>query len=275
MSSPSEASSKPVAPSPRLSATILLLRDGAQGFEVFMVVRHQQIDFAAGAMVFPGGKLAPGDSEARVHARCRGIDGLSTDEIALRVGAIREAFEESGILLAHEGADGGAIAPDRLDALGVKYRRGLDRGEIAMAEMLESEDLVLHCGALVPFAHWVTPSFMPKRFDTFFYVARAPADQLGVHDGHEAVDSAWLRPEDIVTDQAAGRRTLVPATLLNVKKLGRSGKNVAEALETARTSKIVTVQPELVDPPPRARLKIPEAAGYGVTEFVMEMPAAS
>ena len=274
MSSPTP-SSKPASPSPRLSATILLLRDGPQGFEVFMVVRHQQIDFASGAMVFPGGKLAPGDSEPRVHARCRGIEALSPDEVALRVGAIREAFEESGILLAHRRADGGAIPTERLDALGARYRRGLDRGEIAIADMLENEDLVLDCGGLVPFAHWVTPTFMPKRFDTFFYVARAPADQLGVHDGHEAVDSAWLRPEDVVTDEAAGRRTLVPATLLNVKKLGRSGRNVAEALATARATPIVTVQPELVEPPPRAVLKIPEAAGYGVTEFVMQMPAAN
>lgn len=265
------AEPKPTTPSPRLSATILLLRDGAQGMEVFMVVRHQQIDFASGAMVFPGGKLAPGDSEARVHARCRGIDNLSRDEIALRVGAIREAFEESGILLAHCGREGGPIAPDRLDALGARYRRGLDRGEIAMADMLEAENLVLDCGALVPFAHWVTPTFMPKRFDTFFYVAKAPADQLGVHDGHEAVDSAWLRPADIVVDEAAGRRTLVPATLLNVKKLGRSD-SVAAALEAARTQPIVTVQPELVQGPPNAVLKIPEAAGYGVSEFRMPLP---
>lgn len=270
---PSQTSPSRTPPVVRLSATILLLRDSAQGMEVFMVVRHQQIDFASGAMVFPGGKLAPGDSEARVHARCKGVEGLSADELALRAGAIREAFEESGILLAHCGTQGTPIAPERLEALGARYRRGLDRGEIAMADMLEAEDLVLDCGALVPFAHWVTPTFMPKRFDTFFYVARAPADQLGVHDGHEAVDSAWLRPDVIVMDQAAGRRTLVPATLLNVKKLGRSGKNVAEALECARTSPIVTVQPELVQPPPHAVLKIPESAGYGVSEFTMEMPA--
>ena len=269
MSSSSE--SKPT-PSPRLSATILLLRDAAQGLEVFMVMRHQQIDFASGAMVFPGGKLAPGDSEARVHARCRGIDTLSADEIALRVAAIREAFEESGILLARRGRDGGPVEPDRLDALGARYRRGLDRGEIAIADMLEAEDLVLDCGALVPFAHWVTPTFMPKRFDTFFFLARAPDDQLGAHDGHEAVDSAWLRPAELVEEEAAGRRTVVPATMLNVKKLGQSDSVVA-AIEAARSKPIVTVQPELVQGPPNAVLKIPEAAGYGVTEFRMPMGA--
>lgn len=267
---PSSSESKST-PTPRLSATILLLRDGAQGLEVFMVMRHQQIDFASGAMVFPGGKLAPGDSETRVHRRCRGIDSLSPEAIALRVGAMREAFEESGILLAHRG-DGGTIEADRLDALGARYRRGLDRGEIAIADMLETEDLVLDCDALVPFAHWVTPTFMPKRFDTFFFLARAPADQLGAHDGHEAVDSAWLRPADLVVDEAAGRRTVVPATMLNVKKLGRSD-TVAAAIAAARANPIVTVQPELVQGPPNAVLKIPEAAGYGVTEFTMPMSA--
>ena len=259
-------------PVPRLAATILLLRDSAQGMEVFMVVRHQQIDFASGALVFPGGKLAPGDSEARVHARCSGIADLGAEEIALRVGAIREAFEESGILLARSGRDGAAIDPDRLAALGQRYRRGLDRGEIAIADMLEAEDLVLSCGELVPFAHWVTPPFMPKRFDTFFYLAVAPADQLGMHDGFEAVDSAWLTPPTIIADEAAGRRTLVPATLLNVRKLGFRD-SVAAALAAARAAPVVKVEPELVRGPQGSVLKIPEAAGYGVSEFTMDVPA--
>jgi len=259
-------------PAARLAATILLLRDGAQGMEVFMVVRHQQIDFASGALVFPGGKLAAGDRDLRVHARCKGIEGLSQDEVALRVGAIREAFEESGILLARP-AGGGDIGTDRLNALGTKYRRGLDRGEIAIADMLETEDLVLDGGALVPFAHWVTPTFMPKRFDTYFYLAVAPADQVGAHDGHEAVDSAWLTPPTIVQDELAGRRTLVPATLLNVKKLGLS-TSVKDALAAAKAKPIVTVQPVLErGPKGEGLLRIPPEAGYGVAEFTMDIPA--
>lgn len=258
-------------PVPRLAATILLLRDSEQGVEVFMVVRHQQIDFASGALVFPGGKLAPGDGDPRVHARCTGVEGMHEDEIALRVGAIREAFEESGILIAKP-ARGGSIGADRLAALGAKYRRALDRGEIGMADLLEGEDLVLGCGELVAFAHWVTPPFMPKRFDTYFYLAVAPADQIGLHDGHETVDSAWLTPATIVLDEIAGRRTLVPATLLNVKKLGFS-VSVDDALTAARSKAIVTVQPELVRGPQGNVLKIPEAAGYGVSEFTMDIPA--
>ncbi|TDU32253.1 hypothetical protein DFR24_1644 [Panacagrimonas perspica] len=259
-------------PAARLAATILLLRDGEQGMEVFMVVRHQQIDFASGALVFPGGKLAPGDSEARTHARCTGVEGLNKDEIAPRVGAIREAFEESGILLARP-AKGGAIGAERLAALGTRYRRGLDRGEIAIADMLETEDLVLDCGGLVPFAHWVTPTFMPKRFDTYFFLAVAPPDQVGVHDGHETVDSAWLTPPTIVLDELAGRRTLVPATMLNVKKLGFS-VSVKDALAAAKAKPVVTVQPVLEKGPDgKGLLRIPQEAGYGVSEFTMDIPS--
>ncbi len=263
---------KPVAVSTRLAATVLLLRDGARGLEVFMVVRHQQIDFASGALVFPGGKLAAGDSDPRVRARCGGADGLSADEIALRVGGLREAFEECGVLLARADNASELIGPERLLELGPRYRQALDRGEIGIADMLEAEHLVLALDALVPFAHWITPSFMPKRFDTFFYLAVAPPEQIALHDGTELVDSVWLRPADALEQAQSGQRTIVPATLLNVRKLGFSG-TVDEALAAARSQIVVTVLPEVVEQPGVLRLRIPASAGYGVTEF--EAPGLS
>lgn len=261
------ASEKP-APASRLAATVLLLRDGAAGLEVFMVVRHQQIDFASGALVFPGGKLAAGDVDARVRARCEAVDDLSDEQLALRVGAIREAFEECGVLLARARGETALLAPDRLATLGPRYRQGLDRGEIGIADMLEAEDLVLACDQLLPFAHWITPSFMPKRFDTYFYLAPAPAEQVALHDGREMVDSVWIRPGDAIADAAAGTRTLVPATLLNVEKLGRS-KDLAAALARARSERTVTVEPQLVERADGTWLQIPAEAGYSVTEFAV------
>jgi 8-oxo-dGTP pyrophosphatase MutT (NUDIX family) len=251
----------------RLAATILMLREGADGMEVFMVVRHQQIDFASGALVFPGGKLAAGDTDPRVRARCIGAGDLSDDALALRVCGIREAFEECGLLLARSG-DGGTSAIDiaRVAQLGDRYRRPLDKGELGIADMLEAEDLVLCIDELVPFAHWITPTFMPKRFDTYFYLAAAPPEQVALHDGFEAVDSAWLRPADVLEQADAGTRTLVPATRLNVEKLGQN-PHVADALEAARTIPMVTVQPVLVERPEGQWLEIPEAAGYGVSGF--------
>ncbi len=130
--------------------------------------------------------------------------------------------------------------------------------------MLEAESLVLACEELVPFAHWITPTFMPKRFDTYFYLAIAPPQQIALHDGREMVDSVWLRPADALAQAAAGSRTIVPATLLNVGKLGFSS-TVAEALAVARAKPVVTVQPELVEQAEGILLRIPAEAGHGVT----------
>src|SRR5215510_13626175 len=111
---------------PRSAATMLLLREGANGMEVLMVVRHHQIDFASGALVFPGGKLARGDQDERLRTRCTGIDGLSAEQLALRVSAIREAFEESGILLARARGASSLVGSERVTDLGPRYRKRLD-----------------------------------------------------------------------------------------------------------------------------------------------------
>ena len=261
------SSATPSAPSTtRLAATILMLRDGAEGLEVFMVVRHHEIDFAAGALVFPGGKLAAGDEDPRVRLRCTGIAGLAPEQITLRVAAIREAFEECGVLLARARGEQRLLGPARLAALGPRYRKALDQGDLGIADMLETEDLELACEELVPFAHWITPAFMPKRFDTHFYLAVAPAEQLAVHDGTELVDSLWLRPAHALSQASAGVHTLVPATELNVKKLGFSD-SVGAALRATRAQPVITVVPEVVKGPQGMRLVIPAEAGYGVTEF--------
>lgn len=261
-------------PAARLAATILLLRDDPAGMdarlEVFMVVRHQQIDFASGALVFPGGKLADGDSDPRLPQLCSGADGLSTEQLALRVAAIREAFEESGVLLARRRGARQMVGPELIEALGPRYRKALDKGEIGIAEMLEREGLELACETLVPFAHWITPTFMPKRFDTFFFLAVAPSEQVAGHDGREMVDSVWLRPDVALAEAAAGTRTLVPATALNVQLLGEQ-PTVAAALAAARSRPLVTVLPEVVEPADGAQgprtLRIPADAGYRVSEF--------
>jgi 8-oxo-dGTP pyrophosphatase MutT (NUDIX family) len=262
--------STPGNPPLRLASTVLLLRDGAAGLEVFMVVRHQEIDFASGALVFPGGKLAAGDADPRLRARCSGAESLGEEQLALRVGAVREVYEECGVLLARARGESALLGAQRLAAL-EPCRGQLERGELGMAELLEREDLVLAGEALVAYAHWITPLFMPKRFDTYFYLAVAP-QQAALHDGREAVDSVWLRPAEALAQAAAGTRTIVPATLLNIERLGKSA-DVASALEAARTQPLVTVLPELVSSSrSEVRLRIPADAGYGVSEFVVPIP---
>ncbi len=260
------ANTAPVVP--RLAATILILRDTQQGLEVLMVTRHHEIDFMPGALVFPGGKLAKDDEDPRVCARCSGVENLSLEQIALRVNAIREVFEESGILLARERGASALLGAERATQLAERYRQQLAIGAIGIADLLEAEDLVLACEELVPFARWITPTFMSKRFDTYFYLAAAPAAQIAVHDGKEMVEAQWIRPADALAEQAAGKRTIVTATLLNLHKLNRNS-TVSAAIDRAAARPIVTVTPELVERPRGRMLLIPEAADYGVTEFLL------
>ncbi len=254
------------------SSTILLLRDGAEGLEVFMVVRHHQIDFASGALVFPGGKVDKADSAQNVRSRVDGAEGIDDTLLALRVAAIREAFEEAGVLLARNAQTGNVVDAARLSAL-EPYRDALNKGELGIAEFLERENLRVAADMLTPFAHWITPSMMPKRFDTHFYLAEAPADHLAVHDGSESVDSVWIRPQAALEEAEAGKRTVIFPTRMNVEKVGRSA-NVAHAIEEARKAPIVTVEPKVTkNEAGEPILRIPVEAGYCVTDEPLDAVA--
>jgi 8-oxo-dGTP pyrophosphatase MutT (NUDIX family) len=246
---------------PRPSSTILLLRDGASGLEVFMVVRHHQIDFASGALVFPGGSLDPEDARiAADPARCAEVPGLDAAARAFRVGAIRETFEECGVLLARPRGDAALVDGARC------ARLVADAASRSFAEMLAAEDLVLALDLLTPYAHWITPPVVPKRFDTHFFLAAAPADQLAVHDGGESVDSVWINPGRALREQEAGNYTIIFPTRLNLKMLDESA-SVAEAFAAARARTIVTVLPELTRLGDERALRIPIEAGYGGDVF--------
>jgi 8-oxo-dGTP pyrophosphatase MutT (NUDIX family) len=240
----------PVTPVP--AATLLLVRDGPEGIEVLLTTRHDNAGFAAGASVFPGGKLDASD-----RGRANG------DDDSLRIAAIRETFEECGILLARPAADAALLSAAALTALLARQASVTDFGAfIDRAELMLATDL------LVPFAHWITPADQPKRFDTHFFLAPAPDDQVALHDGHEATIVHWLTPEGAIAAARRGEIKLVLPTRLNLLKLGRS-KTVAEALAAARRSEIVTVEPDLVETAEGLAFRIPAAAGYGVTEVLV------
>ncbi len=253
--------------STELAATILLLRDGSTGPEVFMVVRHHQIDFAGGAMVFPGGKISPADRDPALRDLCTGAAELDDDALAVRVGAIREAFEESGLLLARRCDADSPLDAAEAPRLGAAYRSDLAAGRISLAEVAVRERLAVALDELVPFAHWITPEVMPKRYDTHFFLAAAPPDQLALHDGTESVDSAWVAPDAALAEAAAGRRTIIFPTRMNLAKLARAG-SVAEAVARATREPIVTVLPQL--DAAAGVLRIPAAAGYDVTEATFD-----
>jgi 8-oxo-dGTP pyrophosphatase MutT (NUDIX family) len=251
------------AATPVPSATIMMLRDGPDGLEVFMVVRHHQIDFASGALVFPGGKADPQDFDPALTPH---LDGAAADDAmrAIQVSAIREAFEECGILLAREEGHSGLIGADRLVAL-ESYRTSLHSGAASLKAFVEHERLRLACDQLVHFAHWVTPEMMPKRFDTHFFLAAAPGDHLAVHDGHESVDSVWIRPAEALAQARSGVRTIIFPTLRNIEKLG-SYATVEQAMAGARASKVVCVLPWTERRDDGTFLCIPTEAGYAISE---------
>ena len=248
---------------PRPAATLLLARDGAAGPEVLMMRRPDASSFAAGALVFPGGAVQAEDGSAAVHARCRGLEALAPMLAAAAVAAIRESFEECGVLLARRARTGAPIAGADHRALIERYQEAVARDEAAWLAMIEAEDLELACDQLVRYAHWITPASRPKRFDTQFFLAPAPPDQIAAHDRREAVDAVWLRPADIVAGADDGRYRLVFATRMNLLRLGASA-TVADALAAARAARVVTVTPRLEQRAGGAFLCIPLEAGYGV-----------
>lgn len=243
------------------AATILIVRDGAKGLEVFMVKRHHQIDFVAGALVFPGGKVAKGDFDAALRDYTDGVEALSVQMHAFAAAAIREAFEESGILFARECGKEELVSAERLERL-EHYRHGLEKGEIALLEMLRAEHLRLACDLLVHFAHWITPENLPKRFDTHFFLAAAPAGHLGRHDGRESVDSTWIGPGEAVADRK--RWNVIFPTKLNLMKLAKAPR-VADALAAACKTPPLTVTPWVEEGPHGPLLRIRDDAGYEQT----------
>lgn len=253
----------------RPASTMLLLRDGSDGMEVFMVVRHHQIDFASGALVFPGGSIDADDhAVAQNAALTRSMPGLDETALSFRIGAVRETFEECGILLARPEEAGELVPAVRADEIIGEHRVALCEGKRSFSEILRAERLVPALDLLVPFAHWITPVGLPKRFDTHFYVAVAPADQLGMHDGSESVDSIWVNPSAAVEGAKTGRFKLVFPTERNLVKLGKQ-TSAAAVIAAAQSEPVVTVLPEIIRGENSRQLRIPAEAGYDGTLFEM------
>ncbi|MEO6364287.1 MAG: NUDIX domain-containing protein, partial [Caldimonas sp.] len=200
---PSPAASPVADRPPRAAATLVVVREaGEGGFEVLLSRRAERGDHNSGAWVFPGGIVEASDGGA--HAACDGLDdaaasarlGLAAGGLDFFVAAVRECFEESGLLFARD-ASGQWVDLDAVDAgrLG-PWRGTLHRGERDMAALCISENIRLAMDRLVYFSHWLTPLGRPKRFDTRFFLAVLPPGQTAAHDGTELVEQQWLRPAD-------------------------------------------------------------------------------
>jgi 8-oxo-dGTP pyrophosphatase MutT (NUDIX family) len=190
---------------PRPASTILLLRDGASEIEVFMMVRHYEIEFNSGALVFPGGSVDKGDREIIASpALYSGGEGLDPSALSFRIAAIRETFEESGILLARPQGSKTLVDAKRASEIEAATRTALCEGKTTFSKVLADSGMALALDELVPYAHWITPEGMPKRFDTWFFLAATPPEQAGAHDGKvQAAVSDHAQPDQ--ARQAAKR----------------------------------------------------------------------
>jgi 8-oxo-dGTP pyrophosphatase MutT (NUDIX family) len=253
----------------RPASTILLLRDGVKvdgksrdEIEVFMMVRHHQIEFNSGALVFPGGSVDAGDQEIVKRSDLySGGEGLSEADRGFRIAAIRETFEESGILLARSKGSGTPVDARRAGEIADAHRVALNEHKVSFLSILADNGLQLALDTLVPYAHWITPEGMPKRFDTWFFLAAAPPDQLGAHDGRESTDSIWVSPREAVEGGESGRFKLPFPTTRNLIRLAKQG-SVSAALEHARGMSVVTVMPVMTKTETGRQLRIPREAGY-------------
>ena len=246
----------PTAPAPAPAATILLVRDHP-AFQVLMVKRHHQIDFAGGALVFPGGKLHAGDHAFAWNAHI-GSPNADPEQRALRIAAIREAYEETGILLAR-GPEGEHF---RGSLAAAEARNDVAADRRGFLELIESLGLRLDLEAPTLFARWITPEGMPKRFDTWFYIAHAPADQLAICDGWETVDAEWVEPREALRLGEIGERTVIFPTRMNLKLLAEA-HSAADAIARAASRPLVPVLPRVEERDGERVLIIPSDAGYG------------
>ena len=248
----------------RPASTVLLLRDGASAgeIEVFMMVRHHQIEFNSGALVFPGGSVDKTDQDIAARPELySGGAGLGEEALGFRIAAIRETFEESGILLARPRGSDALITAPQAREIEAAHRAALNERKITFLDVLAQNDLWLALDELVPYAHWITPEGMPKRFDTWFFLAAAPPDQLGAHDGKESTDSIWVSPREALAGGESGRFKLPFPTTRNLIKLGKQA-SVSAALEDSKGRDIVTVMPVMTRLNGGRQLRIPREAGY-------------
>jgi 8-oxo-dGTP pyrophosphatase MutT (NUDIX family) len=221
MSSLASAAPSSVPTPPRLAAAVVLGRDRpVGGLEVFMVRRHVQSEFAPDVYVFPGGSVKAADREAEaIPGLCvpagEGVTALGS---GLRVAALRELFEEAGVLLAYRDEAPLPLeveAPSRL----LDDRAALCAGTATLASIATQEGLRLATDALLYWAHWITPPALPRRFDTHFFLATAPVEQVAIHDAMEVTDSAWVTPEAALAGHARGEFPLVFATIHQLRAL--------------------------------------------------------
>lgn len=249
------------------AATILLLRD-APAFEVLMIERHADISFAGGALVFPGGKIEASDQDPAWARHADGYAEVDAVERGPRIAAIREAFEESGVLLARN-AQGAMIDNDVTAALDPQ-RAAVEANDALFIQMIAEHELRLACDCLHLFARWQPSRLVThRRYHTWFFAAAAPERQTAREDGNEATEVLWTRPSAALAARDKGERRMIFPTVRNVELLDVN--NSAQGVfDDARQRRIEPIEPAVIDRDGQKFITIPEGLGYPVTEEDLE-----
>ena len=240
----------------RDAATVMLVRDGSQGLEVCMLQRNLQSDFVGGAYVFPGGGVDPEDADDDVAEVCVGRDdaaassavGVERGGLSFWVAAVRESFEEAGVLLARH-ADGDVVSfADASTARRFEqHRRDVDAGRRRLAEVCAEEGLLLCVGDMHYFSRWVTPLGAPRRYDTRFFVAAAPPEQEALHDDREVIGTRWLTPRAALEDHEQQRITMIFPTVRTMVALDRFDSAASVLAHAAAQGDVPAVVPMIED----------------------------
>ncbi len=237
-----------------------------------MLERHAKSKLLPDLYVFPGGRVEDGDQVLR--ERLSGFTGhdprhkvphLDPERVAtFLVAAIRETFEEAGILFARKRGSSGLLDPEELEPL-LCHRLALQSGDLAFADIIERNELELAAECLTVHGHWITPEVAPWRFDTVFFSALAPPGQRAQHDGVEASSHIWIRPEDALDQMRSGQRQIIFPTACNLETLG-GFRNTEQVLAASLGRPVLPVLPVLEERDGQRLLVIPSDAGYPTTE---------
>jgi 8-oxo-dGTP pyrophosphatase MutT (NUDIX family) len=258
----------------RDAATIMLVRDADEGLEVCMLKRHLDSDFVGGAFVFPGGKVDEDDRSELATTVCAGrtdeqaseLLGVESGGLAFFVAALRECFEEAGILLAYPAGEafGDLYRPldDAAESRLARFRVEVNAGRVGFLLACQSAGVSLAVDRVLYFSHWITPEPAPKRYDTRFFTACVPPGQTAVHDDYETVETVWVRPSDALSRHEAGEFELIFPTIKNLQAISRF-QTTAELLDAAAAAEHVpAVLPRVISDGNGVRIVLPGDPDY-------------
>jgi 8-oxo-dGTP pyrophosphatase MutT (NUDIX family) len=266
----------------RDAATVMLVRDAEDGegrptIEVCMLRRNLASEFVAGAYVFPGGSLDPEDFGPEAEALCQGrtdaeasaVLGVDSGGLAFWVAALRECFEEAGVLVARPAGDGVNGRRHLLDTTDpavagrfADYRDAVNQQRTGLLDICRQEGLVLAADEVFYVSHWITPELAPRRYDTRFFITVAPPGQIASHDDGETIANIWIRPADALADNLAGEIELLPPTIANLGNL-QDYRTTGEVIEWAsQVTDVPTVLPIVVIEGDQVLILRPGDAGY-------------